>query len=241
MQLHKIISGGQTGADRAGLDAAIHLGIDHGGYCPRGRLAEDGRVPDRYQLTELKSSDYSTRTRVNIGVADATLIIITDRIGPGTRLTVKTCRELGRPYKIVSVRPGRDFSVAVAEVQEWLSVVSPGVLNVAGTRESSAPGIQDVGARFLVSVLTTGTVASEIFTILQEECGVNWLQRQDIEPLDEVTVVRLYTGTLGFGGKFYNHGDPWFVSCYPEDRTSERTKQIRRANERLTELWARRV
>ena len=89
--LKRIISGGQTGADRGGLEAAIALGIPHGGYCPRGRLAEDGRVPDRYDLTETASREYPDRTLRNIAEADATIVFIEwmDTAGPGSRLTIK--------------------------------------------------------------------------------------------------------------------------------------------------------
>ena len=72
--LLKIVSGGQTGADRAGLDWAISMGIPHGGWCPRGRKAEDGVIPARYQLTETKSADYLTRTRWNVRDSNATVI-----------------------------------------------------------------------------------------------------------------------------------------------------------------------
>jgi hypothetical protein len=76
----KIISGGQTGVDRAALDAAIELGIPHGGHCPRGRRAEDGRIPDRYQLTETDSAQYRVRTERNVLDADATLILCRGRM-----------------------------------------------------------------------------------------------------------------------------------------------------------------
>jgi hypothetical protein len=73
--LLKVISGGQTGVDRAALDAAIELGLDHGGWCPRGRPAEDGVIPARYRLTETRESTYPTRTRYNVLDSDGTLII----------------------------------------------------------------------------------------------------------------------------------------------------------------------
>lgn len=75
MRIEKVISGGQTGADRAALDAAIAAGIPHGGWCPRGRLAEDGRISSRYQLRETLSNGYPERTRLNVECADATLIL----------------------------------------------------------------------------------------------------------------------------------------------------------------------
>ena len=73
--LRKIISGGQTGADRAGLDFAIQAGLEHGGYVPKGRKAEDGRIDDRYQLIELSSSSYVDRTKRNVEESDGTIRI----------------------------------------------------------------------------------------------------------------------------------------------------------------------
>jgi Circularly permutated YpsA SLOG family len=82
LMIRKIISGGQTGADRAGLDFAIEAGLEHGGYIPRGRKAEDGRIDDRYNLIELSTSSYPARTRRNID---------------GTRLTLELANKLGKP------------------------------------------------------------------------------------------------------------------------------------------------
>ena len=75
MALEKIISGGQTGVDRAALDVAINLGLDYGGFCPKGRLAEDGVIPKKYNLTELSSIKYAVRTLENVKLADASLVI----------------------------------------------------------------------------------------------------------------------------------------------------------------------
>jgi Circularly permutated YpsA SLOG family len=86
--LRKIISGGQSGADRAGLDFAIATGLEHGGYVPRGRKAEDGRIDDRYNLVELSTSSYPARTRRNIEESDGTVIFSLERLlSGGTKLT----------------------------------------------------------------------------------------------------------------------------------------------------------
>ena len=92
--LRKIISGGQTGADRAGLDFAIETGLEHGGYVPRGRKAEDGRIDDRYNLVELSTTSYPARTRRNIEESDGTVIFSLERLlSGGTKLTWELCQQ----------------------------------------------------------------------------------------------------------------------------------------------------
>src|SRR5580692_7475298 len=95
----KVISGGQTGADRGGLEAAIALGIPHGGWCPRGRFAEDGRIPDRYMLQETPDARYVERTRRNIREAEGTILFIRSlaAAGPGSRLTAQSALAMRRP------------------------------------------------------------------------------------------------------------------------------------------------
>src|SRR6202048_4111123 len=96
--LRKIISGGQTGADRAGLDFAIETGLEHGGYVPKGRKAEDGRIADRYILVELRTSSYPARTRKNIEESDGTVILSLERrLSGGTKLTWEHAKKLCKP------------------------------------------------------------------------------------------------------------------------------------------------
>ncbi|MDD5556127.1 MAG: putative molybdenum carrier protein [bacterium] len=137
----RIISGGQTGADRAALDAAVFLGLDHGGAVPRGRLAEDGPIDPSYdRLIELESADYSVRTEKNVRDADATLLFTMGRMGPGTAFTLHLARRDGKPHLHVDL-DGTCPEDAALRVARWLREVRPGVLNVAGSRESQAPGI----------------------------------------------------------------------------------------------------
>ena len=145
----KIISGGQTGVDRGALDAAIAHGLEHGGSCPRGRRAEDGRIPERYELEEHSSDKYPPRTAKNICDADATLIITPERRPRGgTRLTAKIAHERGKPWLAVHISDEH-----VERAARWISTIKPEVLNVAGPRESRHPGIQDRTAAFLRMVL----------------------------------------------------------------------------------------
>ena len=86
--IKRIISGGQTGADRAALDFAIDKGIPHGGWVPIGRLAEDGQIPDRYHLSEMNTKSYPKRTEQNVKDSDGTLIISHGLISGGSRYTL---------------------------------------------------------------------------------------------------------------------------------------------------------
>jgi hypothetical protein len=144
-----VVSGGQTGVDRAALDVAIALGIPHGGWCPRGRRAEDGVVPARYALDEHASPDYAARTEANVADADATLVLVRGPITGGTALTRDVALRLAKPCLVVdlSARPDR------SAVRHWLATHGTRVLNVAGPRESQRPGIGDEARAFLREVL----------------------------------------------------------------------------------------
>jgi hypothetical protein len=142
----KIISGGQTGANRAALDWAIANGIPQGGACPKGRLAEDGCIPACYQLTELSTAHYPTRTERNVHDSDGTLIITLDgELSRGTMLTANLARKHGKP--LLQVRPSSgDIGQTVRSFVERHGIR---VLNVAGPRASGAPGIEEFVHRVL--------------------------------------------------------------------------------------------
>jgi hypothetical protein len=147
--LEKIISGGQTGVDRAALDVALALGIPCGGWCPKGRRAEDGRIPDDYPLTESDSATYSDRTKRNVRDSEATLILTRGELRGGTLLTQRTAASLGRPCLAVDLNnPG-----APAAARGWLIAHGIRVLNVAGPRESQSAGIAALAARLLRELL----------------------------------------------------------------------------------------
>lgn len=147
--IEKIVSGGQTGVDRAALDVAIQLGIPVGGWCPRGRRAEDGRIPDVYPLRETTASNYSDRTERNVRESDGTLIVSGGPLTGGTGLTRSLARRLGKPVFVIDLRddPAPDVS------DEWLAEHSIRTLNVAGPRESQQPGIYGRVTDFLVEAL----------------------------------------------------------------------------------------
>ncbi len=140
-KVSKIISGGQTGADRAGIDVAIALGIDYGGSLPAGRRTEEGYLPRSYtKMKEVKSRHYYVRTEKNVMDADATLIFTYRRMGSGSALTIKKAEEHYKPCLHVNLDKQTDDEAARI-VTEWLDSVRPYTLNVAGSRESTAQGI----------------------------------------------------------------------------------------------------
>ena len=146
----RIISGGQTGVDRGALEAAIALGIPHGGWCPRGRLAEDGTIPARYALQETDSPQYAVRTERNVVDSDATLIFCRGTPTGGTEWTLICAERYGRPYLVVDL----NHAVDCQTLRRWLTSVRPKVLNVAGPRESQAPGIQQQVEDILIRLFT---------------------------------------------------------------------------------------
>lgn len=146
--IQKIISGGQTGVDRAGLDAAMHLGLPAGGWCPAGRLAEDGVIPEKYPLTETDTDDYEIRTELNVKDSDATLILNLGPLEGGTAFTVEMAKRHGKPYLVVQM----DFTPSVPGVGDWLNEVSPTTLNIAGPRESGRLGIHDAAYDFMLEL-----------------------------------------------------------------------------------------
>jgi hypothetical protein len=140
--IRRIVSGGQTGADRAALDWAIQHDVPHGGWCPKGRKAEDGPLDTRYQLTETETANYSERTRLNVADSDGTLIVNLGDLDGGTLKTLAFTEELGKPIFVVQIdleSEGLDLNLAT-QINEWIRLHSISKLNLAGPRESKRPG-----------------------------------------------------------------------------------------------------
>ena len=150
LSLTKIVSGGQTGVDRGALDAAMSMGIKHGGWCPRGRLAEDGLIPSKYQLREHSSPEYWVRTEQNVVDSDGTLILYCGQLSGGTELTSRMASKHQRPCHLVNLLDKGD----PIDVRRWLVSGNIKVLNVAGPRESSEPGIREQSREFVQAVLS---------------------------------------------------------------------------------------
>ncbi len=153
--IDKVVSGGQTGVDRAALDAAIEARVGCGGWCPRGRRAEDGIIPEHYPLKQTPGSNYLERTRRNVEDSNGTLIVAPGQPVGGTLATLCHARRIGRPVMVVD--PTNPIGEARLDgILEWLVAHQIRVLNVAGPRESGSPGIYD-NARDLIARLLVAT------------------------------------------------------------------------------------
>lgn len=149
MVIQRIVSGGQTGVDRAALDAALAAGVPCGGWCPSGRRAEDGAIPGRYPLAEADGPGYRLRTRLNVRDSDGTLVLADGAIEGGTAYTVRCAEASGRPVLLIDLADGADPARTADSVLAWASANGVRVLNVAGPRESARPGIGAAARRVL--------------------------------------------------------------------------------------------
>ena len=137
MALNKIVSGGQSGVDRAALDVALELGLPCGGWCPKGRLAEDGKIAAHYPLQETTSSKYQVRTDWHVRDSDATLILNLGRLEGGTALTETLADSYRSPCMVVDLESDQD----VERVLCWLEGNRVSILNIAGPRGSKRPDV----------------------------------------------------------------------------------------------------
>lgn len=157
----KVVSGGQTGVDRAALDAAMEQGFEVGGWCPRDRRSEDGSVPIKYPLRETAARSYAVRTEWNVRDSDGTLILVLNEISSGTRLTVDAAKSHGKPLKIEHLAPkssgllttDESLLEKVASVIEWIEREKIRVLNIAGPRGSSSGDMYPRAKEFVIAVL----------------------------------------------------------------------------------------
>lgn len=156
--LKKIISGGQTGADQAGLDVAIKLGIPHGGWIPKGRMTEVGPLPEKYNLQEMPTKSYPKRTEQNILDSDGTLIVSHGKLTGGSKLTVDLANKHCRPFLHLDLK-----SISMADADRmlvlWLTDNGIMVLNVAGSRGSKDPEIYEATVKLLNKALEGGEVS----------------------------------------------------------------------------------
>jgi len=148
----KIISGGQTGVDRAALDVALRHGINCGGWCPAGRLDEFGKIPDHYPVEELQSGGFSDRTLQNVKDSDGTVVVYPGELSGGTEQTVRFCIDLKRPHQLINaskISAERASELIAGFVREN----KIGILNVAGSRQSEWPEGYDYTSRALAAFL----------------------------------------------------------------------------------------
>lgn len=146
MHVEKVISGGETGVDRAALDVALNLEIPCGGYCPSGRWAEDGPIEEKYPLIETEEKAIEVRTGRNVVSSDGTLILLVGEPDHGTRFTLTMVRKQKRPIRIIDLDAKKSN---YEEIATWIQAEGIKTLNIAGPRESSVPGIYDKAANWL--------------------------------------------------------------------------------------------
>ena len=147
MNFKKIISGGQTGVDRAALDYALAKRIPHGGWCPKGRMAEDGVVDNKYLLIELDNGNYRQRTKRNVMDSDGTLILNIGDLDGGTLATYQFAQRFNKPIYLVQFDD--DVNGEICLVMRWLKVNNIATLNVAGPRESKRTGVYALTLGFM--------------------------------------------------------------------------------------------
>lgn len=142
MTLIKIVSGGQTGVDRGALDATLAAGFPCGGWCPEGRLAEDGAIADRYPIAVLSGAGYEERTLQNVLDSDGTALLHTGKLEGGTRLTAEHCVRHGKPHVLIDASTCPPDGAA-REIAAFVERERVSVLNIAGPRASKWPGARD--------------------------------------------------------------------------------------------------
>jgi len=145
----KIVSGGQTGVDRAALDVALKFDIPCGGWCPKGRKAEDGPIAIKYPLQETDTAEYAQRTKLNVRDSDGTLILTWGKPQGGTLLTVKLAQKLHKPYLVINMQENQN----VNSVIKWIEQDNIKVLNIAGPRQSFAAFVYKEASAFLTKIM----------------------------------------------------------------------------------------
>jgi len=165
--IERIVSGGQTGADRAALDAAIELDIPHGGWIPKGRKTEDGGLPEKYLLKEMPTGSYAARTEQNVIDSDGTLIVSYGKLNGGSALTRQLAKKHNRPWMHVDLDKTNSFKAAM-DVTSWVMENRVRVLNVAGPRASKDPGIYQATKKLIKAVFQLDLIQSTMPDLEQE-------------------------------------------------------------------------
>jgi hypothetical protein len=170
--ISKIISGGQTGVDRAALDVAIELGLSYGGWLPRGRKTEEGALPDTYEMKEMPTASYSKRTEQNVIDSEGTLIISKGKLSGGSQLTREMAIRHKRPCLHADASTGNVFQAA-RNISAWIVQHGIEVLNVAGPRNSEDPEIYNMTVKVLKAVFYMNIIDSNM-----RDSPISTVQRQ---------------------------------------------------------------
>lgn len=181
MAIRKIISGGQTGADRAALDAAIETGVFHGGRVPKGRLAEDGRIPETYELEEMPTDSYQARTEQNVIDADGTVVISHGKLTDGSKLTQDLAARHGKPCLHIDVEQIPQF-LAATKIHEWVLEKGIETLNVAGSRASGDSKIYEDTKHIIGTALLLNTIAVDPRGHIRDHAGGDFAERLPAPP-----------------------------------------------------------
>jgi hypothetical protein len=190
--LQKIISGGQTGADRAALDVAIKLGIPHGGWIPKGRLTEEGPLPEKYQLQEMATESYPERTEQNVIDSDGTLIISHGPLTGGSGYTRKMAMKHAKPWFHIDLNKTPTFHAGML-IEDWVSKNGIETLNVAGPRASKDPLIYGLVTVILELVCTLGIAKDSEAEPSHDLHKANKTESKDLPKTVDEAVKRLIT------------------------------------------------
>lgn len=195
--IKKIVSGGQTGADRAALDVAIEYGIPHGGWIPRGRKTEDGRLSEKYHLKEIQSISYPLRTELNVIDSDGTLIISHGNLSGGSAYTLEMATKHKRPCFHIDLNEISEYK-AVEIIKYWTDLKGIETLNVAGPRASEDPKIHEDTKNLIKSVLYPPPehIVPRFPKTIQEAVenlifGLSLKEKKDIANMEEDELFRL--------------------------------------------------
>ncbi|MGD9157886.1 MAG: putative molybdenum carrier protein [Desulfobacteraceae bacterium] len=203
MSIKKVISGGQTGADQAALDAAIEMGVKHGGWVPLGRLTEKGRLPGRYKMQEINAIDYDQRTELNVMDSDGTLLFSHGKLAGGSALTKKLARKHLKPCLHVDIKVISEYK-AVEIIKSWLEVRKIETLNVGGPRASESPVIYDTVLNIMKSVLYP---PPEKIAVKQPKCVAEAVEAliSTMSKKEMVAISRLAEADISYPSKNLTH------------------------------------
>ena len=204
--IKKIISGGQTGADQGALDASIKYSLPHGGWVPKGRLTENGRLPDEYKLKEMPTKNYPARTEKNVLASDGTVIITHGKLTGGSALTKKLAKKHKLPCLHINLNEIPAF-LAASKINAWINENNIEILNVAGSRASKDPKIYEDTTYIIQGVILLGLVKAQAGSVLTDHDMDEYLEKlpdpprtvdeavnrliEDLDLRDKVTIANM--------------------------------------------------